>query len=125
MTKYARLRVSLDASDYSDYSRARAVNYVEALTPDEWILNTVFETTGTSSTSFSVALFSQVTRLIIHNTDPTNFVTLTWAATGATSTMKIPAGAVTVITDVAAGTSNLTLVADTAAVVLSLTMIGT
>lgn len=125
MAYYAKLLVQLEASDYSDYANPDAARHETTLTPDEWSLGRRVETTGTSATTVATSLFTSLSCVVIKNEDSTNYVTVTWtSADTATNTMRLPAGAVTVLYDVTAA-SNFTLTANTAAVVCRVSMTGT
>lgn len=126
MSYYARLRLVLEASEYSDYAAPDGVSHQTLKTPDEWILGRLMEI-DTSATSVVTSQFSALTMLVVQNTDSTNYVSLTFRSAGNGSTdniVRIAAGETFVTSDVTAA-SNLSLTANTAAVSVRVSLLGT
>lgn len=127
MAKYARFRSLVELSDTSDYADDSTVELTDTWTPDEWVRDTLFETTSTSATTYTTSHLSTLSKVAIYNTDSTNFVTITFR-TGANSStdnkIALAAGKYIELTDVTAS-GNLIFTADTAAVIVRITLIGT
>ena len=84
------------------------------LTIDEWYKRKV-EAPITTGADLDLTMFASVSHVVVHNTDGSNFVTLTWDDAAAdTNTIVIAAGSFAVIPDLdPSATCNIT--ADTAA----------
>ena len=126
MSKYARTRIITEVSDASDYSRAKthATEWTE--TPDEFRLEDEIEVATAGQTYYLEHLASLVL-LRIKNTDTSNYVTATYTrvATG-TNIIRIAPGNEIVISGVDITPSgNLTLQANTAAVTVEISYLGT
>ena len=126
MTKYARTRIVTEVSDASDYSRPKvhATEWTE--TPDEFRLEDEIEV-ATAGQTYYLEHLASLTQLRIKNTDTSNYVTATYTrvATG-TNIVRIAPGDEIVISGVDITTSgNLTLQANTAAVTVEISYLGT
>lgn len=127
MSKYARTRITTEVSDASDYSRAREYATEITHTPDEFRLGELIEV-ATAGQTYYLAHLNSVTELRIKNEDTSNYVTVAYTSVGnaGTNTVKIAAGKELVIPggDVTCS-GNLTLTANTAAVSVTISYLGT
>ena len=124
MTDYTRVHVGLAYSENSDYSDPEfKLNWADyTLTPDEFRQFKL--QIDTSTVSLDVTDFATVTLFAFKNIDTTNFVTVTWTDTAANSnTTVVPAGGFLVLSDIDPAT-NPTFLADTAATVGKLVVVG-
>ena len=129
MTDYGRISVRGIYSVNSDYSEPRhdTKRFQYEITPDEAI-HTRLEV-PTADTTLSLANFTSVSSVVIHNTDATNFVTVDW--TGSTeapadnsNVQKIPADGLLVLSHVVPA-GNLVFLADTGTVYVDVFVTGT
>ena len=118
--------MGVTASNYSDYSGSDEANFEYALTPDEWTFDRLVETTSTSATTVVTSFLTSISSVVVTNTDSANACKISWVnlSAGATTAFKIPAGATIVVYDVTPANS-LVFTADTAAVVLRVSITGT
>ncbi len=126
MSYYARLRLVLEASEYADYAAPDGISHLTTETPDEWILGRLMEI-DTSATSVVTSQFSALTLVVVHNTDSTNYVTLTFRSAGnagVDNIVRIAAGETFVASDVTAA-ANLSLAANTLPVSVRVSVLGT
>jgi hypothetical protein len=127
MSKYARIRVGLEISDYSDYSRPRVAEFEDTLTPDEFEVDREVEC-ETTGTTIATTNYTTVTRVIIRNMDTTNYVSLVYRSIGgggaAVQTQRIAAGRTLILTDFDPATSPV-LTANTAPVLIQYSITGT
>ncbi len=127
MSDYARLRLSLEVSDASDYSRPKTHGIQVTATPDEARVMDVIEI-ATAGQSYPLSHLSSASDVIIYNADSTNYMTVAYTSVGnsGTNTIKIPAGKVAVIPggDITVA-STVTLTANTAAVIAEISYLGT
>ena len=129
MSYYARTRVMIEASLYSDYGAADTASYEFTDTPTMWEVNKLVSvgTTPTEAIDTIVSYVAGVKTLIVKNTDATNYVTLVWRSAGNSGNdnkVRIAAGELAVIPDVTE-TTNPTLQANTAACLCRITIMGT
>ena len=127
MSNYVRSRTLIELSTTSDYADDSSVELTETWTPDEWDRDTWFETNGTNATTYTTSDRSTISKIIIMNNDASNFVTvafLTSANAATVNKIKLTAGKYIELVDVTAS-GNITLTADTAAVVCRITLWGT
>ncbi len=127
MSKYARTRIGIEVSDADDYSRAAVHDVTVTETPDEFRLKDVIEV-ATAGQSYPLSHLTSATSLLIKNNDTTNFMKIAYTsvANSGVNTIKIPAGMTALIPggDITVG-STVTLTADTAAVVVEISYMGT
>ena len=132
MTDYARLRLSLEVSDASDYSRPRISGFEVTAVPDEYRVGEVIEVATTPGQTYTLSHLASLTDLIIKNLDTTNYVTVTWRSVANTAgspssvdnICRLAAGKMMILNDVTVA-NNLTLVADTAALLVEISYLGT
>jgi hypothetical protein len=123
MSYYARLRVSLDASLYSDYGRPDSAAHETTYTPDEWVLNRRVDC-ATAGETITTNL-GTCTTFIVKNDDATNYVTLAYTNTAAASnSIIVAAGRTAVIPDLDPG-QTITITANTLPVTCLLSFLGT
>lgn len=125
-TKYARLRIGLEVSTASDYSRAVEHGITVTATPDEYRIKDVIDV-ATSAQTYTLSYLVSLTDLLIKNNDTTNYVTVTWRSAGNSSVdniVRLAAGKSMLLNDVTVA-SNLTLTADTAVVEVEISYLGT
>lgn len=133
MSDYARLRLSLEVSDASDYSRPVTHGVELTATPDEARVRDVIEV-ATAGQSYPLSHLTACTDLLIYNADTTanggggNYMSVAYTsvANSGTNTIRIPAGKCAVIpgADITVA-STITLTANTAAVVAEISYLGT
>ena len=127
MSDYARLRLFLEYSTASDYSRAKTHGIEVTATPDEGRLSDGPYEGGTSAQTYTLSHLASLTDLVIYNAGPTNFVTVTWRSAGNSAVdniVRLSAGKAMLLTDVTVA-NNLTLQANTAAVEVEISYLGT
>ncbi len=129
MTYYSRTRISVEASQQSDYSQPERAAYETTQLPSMWEVNKLVSigTSVSEAIDTIVSYAAGVKDLIVKNEDLTNYVTLVWRSAANSSTnnsVRIPAGRVAVIPDVTE-TTNPTLQANTAACLVCITILGT
>lgn len=124
MSDFARVRVGFEVSEASDYSAPyEDFSITDAITPDEVSNQTKVEC-DTGGTTVDITNFASIDYLVVYNRDATNFVTLLYDSAGSTAnSVKITAGKFAVIPDVSRAT-DLTLTANTAAVICQIVMCG-
>lgn len=126
-TKYARLRAVLEVSDASDYSRPKTHSIEVTATPDEFRLEDEIEVATAGQTYRLDHLSSLSGPVIIKNIDSTNYMTVAYTNVAAgTNTIRIAAGQTAIIPggDITAS-GNLTLTANTSAVLVEISYLGT
>lgn len=102
MTDYARIRLAVEYSLNSDYSRPTYDKMFSLeLTPDE-IYQRRLEVSNGAATSLVISEFLTVGSMIINNTHATDYVTVTYTSSGAATAceFQIPAGDYAKIVDV-------------------------
>lgn len=126
MSYYARLRLVLEVSEASDYSRPQTHAIESTNTPDERRVEDVIEV-ATAGQAYSLSFLSSISKLIIHNKDTTNYLTFAYTrSAGGAQSIKIPAGEVLVIPGAEVDVSaSITLTANTAAVLVGVSWLGT
>lgn len=126
MSKYARTRIVTEVSEASDYSRPK-VHASEILeTPDEFRLGDLIEI-ATAGQTYYLQHLSSLTQVRIRNTDTTNYMTVTYTRVAtSTNIIRLAAGDELVIPGVdITASGDLTLQANTAAVVAEISYLGT
>lgn len=130
MSDYSTLQVSLLYSENADYTSPQYVLNLAAYedTPTEFTRQRVSAATGGSVVE--LGSYSTVRTIIVKNLDNTNYVTATWNNLAASAqSQRIGAGTlagqgkILVITDVSPA-ADLTLTANTAAVICDVSIIG-
>lgn len=127
MSDYARLRLMLERSAASDYSRPKTHSVEMTMTPDESRICDEIEV-ATAGQTYTLSHLSSLSDLLIYNKDTTNYLTVAYTSVGTagTATIKIAAGKTMLIpgSDITAS-GNLTLTANTAAVEVEISYLGT
>jgi len=126
MSYYARKRWVLEVSSASDYSRPVTSAGEYTSTPDEFRVNDVIEV-ATAGQTYTLSHLSSVEQVRVTNLDSTNYLDVTFrsAANGATDNkVRIAATKTWDCPDVTVA-NNLTLTANTAAVLVSIDYSGT
>ncbi len=124
--RYTKTSIQTSVSDNSDNSEPNCRSSIpaETNTVTEALVYTVNCVTG--GTSISLALFTTLNEVILHNVDTTNFVTLTFSTVAGSisgGTMKILAGQTVILSDVDPA-STFSVAADTATVACELFAYG-
>jgi hypothetical protein len=118
--------MQVSASSDFELPKEHQVNMTGS-SPAEYRINDTIETNGTSATTYVLSHYNTIDWIVIKNLDTTNFCEVVFR-TGANSTtdnkIDIAAEKFIVLTDVTAA-QNLTLTADTAAVLLDISYSGT
>jgi len=124
----SQLNVVFRVAELADLELPRYHRFLrDESTSDEKQVAHIWETNGTSATTYYIDHLTSVTDLIIENLDTTNFVTLTFrtGANGATDNkIKLLKTDIIILQDVTVA-NNLIFTANTAAVKLKISYRGT
>lgn len=126
MTDFAKVQLTLEVSANSSF----AAPYIAAsptpgnddLQPSEAMSQTV--RAATTGTTVEITEFGTPSYVVVHNTDATNFVNITYTSNvsgGNSNLVKVPANRFCVLTDVG---SDLTVTADTSVVACRIYVVG-
>lgn len=102
MSDYARVRVAVEYSLNSDYSRPLIdKSYTKELTPDEGYWRRL-EVSNGAATTLVISEFATVTSLVIYNSHATDYVTVGYTSSGAATacSFQVAAGDWAKIVDV-------------------------
>jgi len=91
MASYARMRVSWVVSPNSDYSDAQSYVAADTDTPDEFSQLTV--DAEVAGTTVGLGTFTTVCKLLVQNTDPTNYVVVGYTSLLGSAAQEIAVGA--------------------------------
>jgi hypothetical protein len=127
MTEYARLTVQLEHSAYSDYGSASVHSISDTESPTQAVIKARL-IAATGGSTIRLDEWTTIQKLVIYNTDDTNFVTVAFdsASGSANVSLKVLAQDTLVLSDVEAGSSEtIVITADTAACDVEYSIIGT
>jgi hypothetical protein len=121
--KYSRLRTVLEVSEHSDYSKAQVYQFeATAQTSTKVSVLNVDAVTGTLTVDLGG--FSSLIDVMVRNTDPTNFITVTYSYNGNSESTRCLAGNWVKLSFITAA-SDLLLTADTATCNCDVWLLGT